>query len=289
MWLCFSMQSRCLACCWDFLGTSLSQLSADTCGKTCLLIPIGIRGLVGWPKVRVMGCRVRWAPGWCYPLPGCRLLSSHPARPQCQGSALATRYSELSCWKLDFSLAARQIGHKHSPWSLLVFFCGGRYPHLPSRGALPSVVPPLLPCWLPQLHHHLWGSALDPGAAGHPPAGMVKEMGDSEQPSGVNLWGERGQRGSAWSVAGIIQVEERWRSCWPGRTGGDASIRREQQALALPRAAEEMAERGLRLHHPAWIQSVKGCLERQLSSSSSCSSSSSRNWPLSFHASCWWV
>lgn len=131
-------------------------------------------------------------------------------------------------------------------------FCGGRYPHLPSRGALPSVVPPLLPCWLPQLHHHLWGSALDPGAAGHPPAGMVKEMGDSEQPSSVNLWGERRQSGSAWGVAGIIQVEERWRSCWPGRTGGDASIRRERQALALPRAAGEMAERGLRLHHPAW-------------------------------------
>lgn len=236
-----------------------------------------------------MGCGVRWAPWRCSPLPGCCSLSSRLAGPRCQGSPLAAGYPVLRCWKLGFSLVVRRIGHKHNPWSLLVFFFYvGRYPHLRSSRALPSTAPPQLLCWLPQLHRHPWGSALDPGAAGHPPAGMVKDMGVSEQPSGVNL----GREGGRGGLHGMLEESFRWK-----KDGGPAGLVGQEVMPALgkdtkPWLCSELQgrwwSRGSGCTTLPGIQWVRRCLEQPSSSSFLCSSSS-HNSPPSLHASCWWV
>ena len=132
-----------------------------------------------------------------------------------------------------------------------VFLCGQISPSAFQQGTAqhgPSSAPALAPAApSPPV-----GLCSGPWSCWAPPSRDGEGDGGFKRALRCKSGGERGQRGSAWDVAGIIQVEERWRSCWPGRTGGDASIRQGHQALALPRGAGEMVEQGLRLHRPAW-------------------------------------
>lgn len=75
---------------------------------------------------------------------------------------------------------------------------------------------------------------------------MGKEMWASKHPSGVNLGRKRAEGdvvGIRWKndggFAGLVEQEE---TPAPGK---------DNQGLAVPRAAEEMVEQGLGLHHPA--------------------------------------
>lgn len=114
------MRNSRLVRCWDLLGARPPRLPAPH-GKTCLLIPVGIGGwwvaqgdsdgLWGGMDTQEL-----------LPIPGC-CSSGQAAVP---GELPRSRVPCIAMLKaVFFPLAARQIGHKCSPWSLLVFFCVG--------------------------------------------------------------------------------------------------------------------------------------------------------------------